>query len=525
MPKKQRNNYLKQLQGTSSGNKAAGTNVANTKSSVNEKLSELRKLGGKDAAKKKAELAESATNHKSVHPSLKGILGIAESAPPKPKRAARVRLPNRTPGPAPPASWTKTPGWTRSLALRTGQRRFRRNGTTDIDRNRPEKLGRFALLSSIDDDDDYNRRPGSLVHFALKTAAENWDMFDEEDLPMLAELPLRLRLKLLSYLGFYGPAIDINTLDALTSGTEPLSHLDLAGLIGSDGLSIPRLTKLAKEQKPMPQSAESTTDAVVESWDQDSSFEAALSMSIPEARFSSLTHLSLSHPPPGVSWRDLLALSRHTPSLAHLSLAYWQRPTLTPNLATATVSSQHSPDVHAGGSHYYSALDQDMYEPAAIIRQLSNNLLSLRWLDLEGCTDWCAALSFVWNSDAATNDVDDTWAQQSTTTSIWAGNWKNFSYLNLSQGWVPNIATLHLLPRQQMSSFRKALLDKFTEQVGLAQLGLEQESDNMSLVAQRKAQIWSEVEEQAMRVGRDINNLRRSEHVKYMDVDHGWYVQ
>ncbi|KAF2215530.1 hypothetical protein CERZMDRAFT_120301 [Cercospora zeae-maydis SCOH1-5] len=163
MPKKQRNNYLKQLQGTSSGNKAASTNVANTKSSVNERLGELRKLEGKDAAKKKAELAESSTNHK------------------------------------------------------------------------PDKLGKFALMSGIENDESFNQRPGSLVHVALKTAAQNWHMFDEVDLPILSELPLTLRLKLLSYLGFYGPSIDINTLDALTSGTEPLSHLDLAGLIGSGG--------------------------------------------------------------------------------------------------------------------------------------------------------------------------------------------------------------------------------------------------------------------------------------------------
>ncbi|KAF2215531.1 hypothetical protein CERZMDRAFT_90151 [Cercospora zeae-maydis SCOH1-5] len=78
-----------------------------------------------------------------------------------------------------------------------------------------------------------------------------------------------------------------------------------------------------------------------------------------------------------------------------------------------------------------------------------------------------------------------------------------------------------------MSSNRRALLDKFTEQIGLGQLELDHDGsdDSMSLVAQRKAQIWLELEEQAARVGRDINNLRRSEHVKYIDFDHGWQVQ
>lgn len=524
MPKKQRNNFLKQLEGTSSG-KAPGSNGSSSTSSVNQKLSELRKLEGRDAAKKKAELVQSSSNLKSVHPSLRGILGIVDTAPPKPKRAARARLPNRTPGPAPPASWTKTPGWTPLLALRTGQRRFRKRGTADIDRNRPPTLQRFARMAGIGDASAINERPRSLMHTALKTAAEQWHLFDEEDLPMLTELPLRLRLALLSYLGYYGPAIGVDVLDALTTGSEALLHLDLAGLAGHGNLSISRVAKLAKQLPVQAEVISPSEDDVVDSWDQDDSFEAALAVRMPSARFANLTHLSLGYPPLGISWRDLLSLSKQTPKVTHLSLAHWQRPTLTPNLTTATVSSQHSPDVNAGGSHFYSALDQDMYEPAAIIRQLSNNLLSLKWLDLEGCTDWSQALSFKWTAETPSSRNRDAWLQQAATSSVWVSTWKNVAYVNLTQSWLPKVATLRLLPRQQMSSASRAIIDKLAKQTSLAQLACDDDGESLSLVAQRKAQIWLELEERAVQVGKDINRVRREQHARLMDVDHGWIVE
>lgn len=522
MPKKQRPNYLKQLQGASNGKQAVGINGSGSSASVNERLSELRRLDGKDAAKKKAELAESSQNLKSVHPSLKGILGIADTAPPRPKRAVRSRIPNRTPGPAPPASWTKTPGWTHLLALRTGQRMFKtRRGIADIDRNRPDKLQRFARMTGINVGGV--ARPPSLMHFALKTAAEQWHLFDEEDLHMLAELPLQLRLKLISYLGFYGPSIDIVTLDALTSGSETVSYLDLAGLIGHSSLSLNRLAKLAKQPRLSQAELEGVAGCeVVESWDQEESFEDALTMSQPAARFADLTHLSLSHPPSNISWRDILALAKHVPSVTHLSLAYWTRPTLTPNLATTMVTSQHSPDVDAGASHFYSAMDEDMYEPAATIRQLSSMLLRLQWLDLEGCVAWSKALSFRWTSAQNTDEADGLWSDNTALTSIWLGNWKNVTYINIAQSWVPRHLTLQLLPRQQMSSNCKAIVDNVGRHLNLALLALDDDGESMSLVAQSKARIWLELEAQATQVEKDINSTRRRNHVKQIDFDHGW---
>ncbi|EME84870.1 uncharacterized protein MYCFIDRAFT_82942 [Pseudocercospora fijiensis CIRAD86] len=386
MPKKRTYNF-RNLEGSSSGKANASNDGANKTSTVNERLSELRRLEGKDAAKKKAELAQLSQTQRSVlPPELSAMLGLPESAPPKPKRGVRSRMPDRTPGPPPPTSWRKTPGWSRVLALRNGTRRFKKAAGADQDRSRPKQLLRFARITG-EETGRIDQRPPSLLHLALKSAAESWHRFDAEDLPMLAEIPLPLRLRLLNYIGFYGPSIDINVLDALTKDRDPVLALDLAALIGHGSLTVSRFVKLAKQQSSSKE-LEATGDDIAESWDQEESLEAALSRTTLTTRFSRLARLSLSHPAPGVSWKDLLSLSKLIPALTHLSLAYWPRPTLTPNLATATVSSQNSPDIAAGGSHFYSAMDEDLYEPASILRTLSTNLLRLTWLDLEG---WLAA--------------------------------------------------------------------------------------------------------------------------------------
>ena len=376
MPKR-RNYNFKQLQGSSSSKPTSNKNGNDINSpSVNERLSDLRKLEGKDAAAQKRQLADS-VNLRSVPPEVRGILGVPDSAPPRPKVAGlRTRERLRTPGPAPPKSWLAgNSGWPLNLAMR-GARRGMKKGTNASDRSRPKQLLRFSRLTGLVDD-GVDMKPSSLIHITLKTIAKSWDSIEEEDYPALPEIPLRLRLKLISYIDFYGPPLDLGELQALLQGSEDIQHLDLAGLVGHGGLTLKKIMRLLDRRTEMaPSNPEET---IAESWDANESFEAALRPTLQISRFSQLTHLCLSHPAPSVLWRDLLALSKATPQVTHLSLAYWPRPTLTPNLATASVTSQHSPDVTAGGSHYYSTLDEDMTEPASLLRQLSGNLLCLQW--------------------------------------------------------------------------------------------------------------------------------------------------
>ncbi|KXT04227.1 hypothetical protein AC578_89 [Pseudocercospora eumusae] len=492
MPKK-RNYNFRNLEGSSSGKANASNNATDKASTVNERLSELRRLEGKDAAKKKAELAQLSQTPRSVlPPELSAMLGLPQSAPPKPKRGVRSRMPDRTPGPPPPTSWRKTPGWSRVLALRNGTRRFKKAAGADHDRSRPKQLMRFARMTG-EETGRLDQRPPSLLHLALKCATESWHLFDAEDLPMLAEMPLPLRLRLLSYLGFYGPSIDINVVDALTKDRDPVLGLDLAGLIGHGSLAVSKLVKLAKQQ-PSSEKLEAASNDIAESWDQEETHETALSRTTLTTRFSQLA-------------------------------PYWPRPTLTPNLATATVSSQNSPDVTAGGSHFYSAMDEDMYEPASILRTLSSNLLRLTWLDLEGCTEWMPALAFHQDANATKRQHDiqegDEWTAISAVTSMFIKNWTNLTYINCAQGWLPSMSAMLSLPRRTMPYMHRRIMAKFEETQDAASL-TQADAEEPPLVAQQKAEKWLDLEDRAFATERRINALRRTSNVKQVDFDHGW---
>ncbi|KJX93301.1 hypothetical protein TI39_contig4339g00001 [Zymoseptoria brevis] len=519
MPKKRSFNF-KQLQGSSSGKPSTDGNDG--KPTVNERLGELRKIEGKDAARRKRELAEN-VNQRSVPPTLNTILGVPESAPPKPKRGIRTRIPNRTPGPAPPSSWLRRPAWSPIMALRGRRRRSGKSSLADDDRSRPAQLLRLAYLSGTEHDTNTSRGSPSLLHLALKAAAEQWELFDKDDLPALAaELPLRLRIRLLSYIGFYGPAISMSVLESMLGGDEAVTHLDLAGLVGHSNLTVSRLAKFSKTLPPKTQT-KSSEDTVLDSWDQDDSLESELNRSLYISRFAQLTHLSVSHPPSGASWRDLLSLSKQTPALTHLSLAFWPRPTLTPNWATATVSSQHSPDVRAGGSHFYSGLDQDLDEPASILRQLSGNLLCLQWLDLEGCAEWIPALAVHAGRRSSDPPSADSWNRQSSASSIFISNWKNLSFLNCRQGWLPSIPGLKSLPLQSMPRERREVVQNYFKSFDPFELLKAQNAEvDVSGVDRRRAEIWLELEERVVATEQKINQIRRAHGCKPIVVDHGW---
>ena len=522
MPKKRTFNF-KQLQGSSSSNKQIATKNGDEVSSqsVNDRLSELRKIEGKDAAAKKRQLADS-VNQRSVPPDVRGILGISECAPPKPKAGVRARERMRTPGPAPPKSWLASSSvWTPSLALRGRKRGTRKTDANKTERSKPNQLLRFARLAGLEDDTT-DRKPSSLTHLALKTIAESWDLFDEEDYPALAEIPLRLRLRLLSYIGFYGPSIDSGALSALLQGSEVVHHVDLTGLVGNRHLPLKKVVRLLELEQQQTSNKQEVGPA--ESWDMVESLEISLQPSLPVTRFSQLTHLCLSHPAPTVSWRDLLALSKFTPQLTHLSLAHWPRPTLTPNLATATVSSQHGPDVTAGGSHYYSNLDQDMSEPASLLRQLSGNLLCLQWLDLESCGEWIAAVARLARILPSVNSVAE-WTNNSTPEpSIFVTNWKNLTYLRCAQGWLPSligVRTHH--ESRDTPAIDQLLFGGITKHLqSVSGFNAIEASSGIVEVERKRARAWMEREYALTFACMQINETRRAHGCRPVTTDVGW---
>jgi hypothetical protein len=352
----------------------------------------------------------------------------------------------------------------------------------------------------------------------LKTVVMQWEMLDEEDYPALAEFPLQLRLQLLSYMCVHGPGIGMEAFEALTQGSDKVTHLDLSGLVGHGTLTLPRLTKRFRPEQTRVTSIAS--DNVADSWEDVDSSVSLLDTGLSPSRFSNLTHLSLSHPPPTILWRDLLAFTKHTHQLTHLSLAYWPRPTLTPNLSTTTVLSQHSPDVIAGGSHIYSMLDQDLSEPAALLRQLSVNLLRLQWLDLEGCTHWAPALALLALIPElpAHSNANEWLTSVPTALSVFTDTWKNLCFINVAQSWMPTYAGLKALPTQQGISSDRQTVREIMDTLP----PIEAETHDQLSKEKQKALMWLEAESRMLFAMRRINNVRRARTLPPVVMDFGW---
>ena len=177
-----------------------------------------------------------------------------------------------------------------------------------------------------------------------------------------------------------------------------LSRLDLASSIGNS-LTLKQLTQLVH-----PQTLDLVTAA--ESWD-------ALTppLSARASPLLRLTHLSLANPGHSASWPALLAFAAATPTITHVSLAYWPTPNLTPNATAinAKMAAKGSPVVNLAAEDRYSHyIDQDFSAAAAILRRLAKRWYSLEYLDVDGCSEWWKAL--YWGEDDEGVDWINDWA-------------------------------------------------------------------------------------------------------------------
>lgn len=313
-------------------------------------------------------------------------------------------------------------------------------------------------------------RNRSLVHQCLRTLALHWEELAEYEQHFLPALPIHHKEALLSYLSRYGNkgCLDFKSFKILfqnekevegASGSEDIRFLDLTGLLNQDytladlnkslnrsfanaaavgGIAELSLGSLRRKEKAPAE--------IAESWEDDEADD--LNVSLPPLQinvpiFPNLTRLSLAHPGSWASWSDLLTLSTKLNTLTHLSLAYWPRPSTTPNAGTTSMVSKHTKPISLGGSHFYSDLDDDWHEAANILRRLSLNTYCLKWLDLEGCT-WHKALTWDFaenphpgQTGTETSDSDEWVRATSSPGPDWAAAWRQIEYLNLFQGWIP----------------------------------------------------------------------------------------
>ncbi|KAK7190479.1 hypothetical protein DPSP01_005294 [Paraphaeosphaeria sporulosa] len=505
---------------------------------VNERIQQLRREQAPRAtAQRRDEVSEVVSGQRTVPPELRRILHMAEVDAPKPKPGRRRMHGERPPpGPAAPTSWLSRSRWAPDYARKPKTFDGHDNG-----------VGRFCKLASVHNE-EFKRLPParSLIHHCLRAFALHWEEVAIYEQHYLPALPFALKEAMLSYLSLYGErsCLDFKTFKILfqsdsevegASGSEDIQFLDLTGLL-NEGYTLKDLEKslqrsglgaaVTSSMAGLSLSPSNRQDKapieIVDSWE-DEAEDGALSVLPPTLTvpiFPNLTRLSLGHPGTAASWTDLLSLSSHLKTLTHLSLAYWPRPSTTPNAATTSMVARHA-TVSLGGSHFYSDLDDDWHEAANILRRLSLNTYCLKWLDLEGCT-WLKALTWDLPSNAApyrsaaVMSGADEWVRPSSSPGPdWNGAWRQIEYINLFQGWIPSdTKSLQNMPAGVVPVQLMRWLRENGRRSGVKQvLGDE---------GAYGAVEWVEKEKVARSVGFAVQSLRKVGGGKYCRVDYGW---
>jgi hypothetical protein len=360
----------------------------------------------------------------------------------------------RIPGPPPPRSW-----------LESSKHAPKQNQQGDG----PGKIvHRLARLPGID-----TPRPNSLLHYTLRALVKNWKWHVQFDADLLATMPTKIKEVLLSYVATYSEegveeGLRVLFLEEVegASGNEDVGRLDLGNQIGrgvglrwlkrylvrgSDGKRESGQAAFSSTITNGMEGVSLSTPAPSPSWEDEADAEEIsspipLTKSLPSSRFPALTHLSLAHPDrTAASWSSLLTLISNVSTLTHLSLAYWPFPTLTPNSLTTRMLPKISQGAHQpshtgidyGGTNYYSSAENDLSEAAGILKRLATSTYCLKWLDLEGCGDWWAALRYE-QMDTDDGDISDfTSSSPRSLGPDFNTSWRSLEWIGLGVGWLP----------------------------------------------------------------------------------------
>ncbi|WEW57107.1 hypothetical protein PRK78_002567 [Emydomyces testavorans] len=364
---------------------------------------------------------------KSMHPSIRNILELPETPPPRPRPGLRpqtgTRRLRRTPGPAAPLSW---------LSPTTNSETPLNNGS-ESGSYRGEFRRCLDQLPGIDIPPER-----SLQHAILKVMARNWDWHLVYDGVFLSELPTHVKQLLLSYVAVYtkhaamGPKMEglkplfmDRALDGELEAHPDVARLDLCGALGR-WISLKGLTRELKCENP---TSKKENVHVPASWEDEASDETSLRgggltyKQPPLLRFENLRYLSLAQPAPAAAnWMSLLALLSHLATLTHLSLAHWPIPTLSVNTAVKRGFSTPIIEPRPLPS------EDNLTEAATVLAKLSRLTYCLQWLDLEGCVEWFPALC--WRRGGQNAPLGQVLGPE------WNGSWRRIKWLGLGPGFT-----------------------------------------------------------------------------------------
>jgi hypothetical protein len=384
--------------------------------------------------------------------------------------------------------------------------------------------------------------------------AINWAWHVEYDGTFLAQLPNHLKELLLSYIAVFGKG---HLLNGSMKGLKPLfltqqdqerdrsadneddsneagsrdkdarvTRLDLGGAMGI-WMSFKQLTnELINVNAPATGASGSQSEAgVPDSWDEQlhpnhepveksesSSVAVSQASSIPQEisqklRFENLRLLSLAHPNPSTAnWTSLLNLVSHLARITHLSLAHWPIPTRTMGALKYRNrhQGQHPLNFGHGIDDIYNEPADGWGEAASILRQLSRATYCLKWLDLEGCTAWFPALTWVGQ------DPNGIPYSLGSVGPDWNRAWRDVDCIRLGPGWVlteTDDADISHVHSSASESFGPALP--------------QSEEDRLAALRLRKLRIYREQFQMALDVRKDLRMIRKACHGKWIKVSLG----
>jgi hypothetical protein len=424
-------------------------------SSVRDLIERLRREQAPKASREQVENVSRLGTLRSLPAEIRNILHLPEA---NLARDYSDPLRRRTAGPLPPKSWA-------ILSQASTFSRYQQAAMAESSGNK-ERLGSPNILSLLDVGSQNLPAKGSLMDYALACASKHWHFVRVYDFNTIPLLPTAIKASLLSYLSLYEANVDLESLQQImcddvlaTKFSVDIVRLDLTGLL-SPSLSLKDIKTLFCPTKKRPgvdgmikklnledeltmgpesQGGSSTVSEESLSWEQMAEkVESSIPVSPIGMNFPNLTHLSLAKADKYSSWAQLLEVAIHLKTLTHLSLAHWPIPSMTPtNSKWLPYETPH--EISVGFSRPGVIRRNAFWEASDILRRLSNRTYCLRWLDLEGCNGWIAALR--WNGDEVNTHGRSKWDADSYPNSHpgpdWTASWVQVRYINLSQGWVP----------------------------------------------------------------------------------------
>ncbi|KAG9190376.1 hypothetical protein G6011_08464 [Alternaria panax] len=490
---------------------------------VNQRIQQLRREQAPRPTSEQRDELTSVVSSRTVPPELRRILHLPEVNAPKPKANTRTRRVmggvRPPPGPAAPTSWLQSS----------------RHAPAHMRKNKAEADSgavRFGTLAKVTNDELKRLPPSrSLVHYCLRSFAQNWEYLIEYEQHYIVSLAISLKETLLSYLSLYGykGSLDFKSLKTLfqdeegtgTAGWEEVQFLDLSGLL-SERFRINDLGKCIRRPSAnttVDPGALHVADELAESWEEEIQ-ESMPVPSVPAMKlqtpyFSNLSRLSLANPGQWASWPDLLRISPNLNKITHLSLAHWPRPTMTPNANTTSMVSKQA-NVSFGGSHFYSDIDDDWHEAANILRRFSKDTYSLQWLDLEGC-NWLKALTSHPDRTSTDTDTNTEWNMQTGIPGPdWNDAWRRVIYINFFQGWIPSES-------QSLQNMPAGILA--VQLLGWLRDNKDKEDVKWRLNPQETGHAvaeWVGREKVARLVGMEIQGIRKRGEGAWCRIDFGW---